>query len=66
MAEITIKLSCSHRWLEEDPDGQECLVCGDPCYLFPPRRMEITVQPGNSVFTMDDVVCAACFDEAND
>jgi hypothetical protein len=23
------------------------------------------VQPGNSVFTLDQVVCASCFDDAN-
>lgn len=63
--EITLKLTCTHRWVEEEADGQECYACGDQCFLFPPKRMEVTVQPGNSIFKMDQVVCASCFDEAN-
>lgn len=64
MASNTLKFTCSYRWVEEDADGQECLICGDSCYLFSVWRAEVTVKPIGLVLTMDDVVCSSCFDEA--
>ena len=62
MANSTITFKLSHRWIKEDPDGQECVVCGDTCYLFPPRRLKVTVHPIGSSFEMDGVICNSCLD----
>lgn len=64
MAELKFKMTCTSRWIDVEADGQECHICGDACYLFPPKTLEVTVQPGNHVFKMEPVVCASCFDAA--
>ena len=62
--EVSIPLRYSTRWVETEPSGQECMVCGDRCFLFPPRVLLVTVNPGGIVLEMENVVCASCFDVA--
>jgi hypothetical protein len=62
MASGEIQVKLSHEWREEDADGQECMVCGDTCYLFPPRRLVVTCRQIDIRIESADVVCASCYD----
>jgi len=58
MASLEIK--CSYRWIDEDADGQECFSCGDRCFLFPVKKIEMLV--GKSIYDTDVTICKSCFD----
>lgn len=66
MASARITLTCSYRWIPVEPDGQECLACGDRIYLFDAHTLQTTVQPGNFKFELNGVICASCFDQIED
>ncbi len=57
MASVAVTLAVY--WVDVEPDGSECVVCGDRCYIGQ-RELVAAADGGPIVFRSGHFKCVAC------
>ena len=63
---VKIKVNLETKWIDVDPDGQECYGCGDSIYLFTAKSLRVGILTGGSRsdLKINVTICQSCFDVA--
>jgi hypothetical protein len=62
MASLIANVTISLKWVDVDPDGVACEICGDKCFLFPAKALRIKTSIPKLDCEMTGIVCGSCFD----
>ena len=61
MALEAVTITITIDWIDADPDGSECVGCGDKCFL---KMSRLVTKAGSSVIgeMLSVVLCGSCSD----